>query len=114
MIHKGTLYYFLAENYLLIGAADLAFTYLYNAVESDIALHQSMPSYNYGTSPAYLTATMMADKNNHMYPLIKQIRNKLEEYINEFNKGYDSFKSQDFDSKFLKFEAQRHCVLFCF
>jgi hypothetical protein len=32
-VHKGTPYFFLAENYLLLGDRDLAFTYLYNALQ---------------------------------------------------------------------------------
>lgn len=62
-----------------------------------------------------MTATMRADKNNHMYPLITQLRNKLDYYINEFNKGFGCFQSQDFDHKFLENADLTDIVyFFCF
>jgi hypothetical protein len=53
-IHKGTPYFFLAENYLLTGDRDLAFMYLYNAISDDRMLAQFAPSLGYpDNSPAY-------------------------------------------------------------
>jgi hypothetical protein len=109
-IHKGTPYYFLAENYLLLGDRDLAFMYLYNAINEDLKLGKLVPSLNYPTiSPAYLTATLNGEPNNQMYPLIKELRNVLEGYINKFNKEFGRKKRKSelpftlaqFDIKFL-------------
>ena len=58
-IHKGTAYFFLAETYLLIGDRDLAFMYLYSALNDDIYLSSMASSLNYPQkAPSYLTATM--------------------------------------------------------
>lgn len=52
-IHKGTPYFFLAQNYLLTGDRDLAFMYLYNAISDDMMLAQFAPSLGYpDNSPA--------------------------------------------------------------
>jgi hypothetical protein len=102
-IHKGTAYFFLAESYLLIGDRDLAFMYLYSAPNDDIYLGKMASSLSYPhKAPSYLTATMRADKNNQMYYLVEQLRNKLSEYIFEFNVEYNkSFTIETFDRKFL-------------
>jgi hypothetical protein len=102
-IHKGTAYFFLAENYLLIGDRDLAFLYLYSALNDDIYLGKMASSLNYPQkAPSYLTATMRADKDNQMYYLVELLRNRLGQYISEFNNEYGRcFKIEDFDTKFL-------------
>jgi hypothetical protein len=102
-IHKGTAYFFLAENYLLIGDRDLAFMYLYSALNDDIYLGRIASSLNYPQkAPSYLTVTMRADKNNQMYYLVELLRNRLVQYISEFNVEYSRcFKIEDFDTKFL-------------
>jgi hypothetical protein len=46
-IHKGTPYFFLAENYLLLGDRDLGFQYLYSALLDDTTLGAYAPSLNY-------------------------------------------------------------------
>jgi hypothetical protein len=78
IIHKGTLYYFLAENYLLTGDRDLAYVYLYNAIESDRLL-QTVMDFNPNITPAYLTALLEDNEYNHMYPLILNVRHFLQE-----------------------------------
>jgi hypothetical protein len=101
IIHKGTLYYFLAENYLLTGERDLAYIYLYNAIESDRLLKHEY--YSPVNAPAYLTALLRNDQNNHMYPLIVSVRNLLQDFINRYNtKFMTKFSITDFDLKFLQ------------
>jgi hypothetical protein len=102
MIHKGTPYFFLAENYLLTGDRDLAFMYLYNAISDDSTWAEFAPSLHYpDKSPAYLTATMTMGSNQMDY-LVKQWRENLNKYIQKFNELFHrSFGLADFDSKFL-------------
>jgi hypothetical protein len=102
-IYKGTAYFFLAENYLLIGDRDLAFLYLYSALNDDIYLGKMSNSLNYPRkAPSYLTVTMKDDKDNQMYYWVELLRNRLGQYISEFNNEYRKcFKIDDFDTKFL-------------
>jgi hypothetical protein len=104
-VHKGTPYFFLAENYLLLGDRDLAFTYLYNALQDDKTLGRLDSSINYPKmAPSYLTATMNPNRNNQMYYLVAELRTKLSDYISLFNNRYprpQPFTIQDFDVKFL-------------
>jgi hypothetical protein len=104
-VHKGTPYFFLAENYLLLGDRDLAFTYLYNALQDDKMLGNLTNSINYPkTAPSYLTGTMNPNQNNQMYYLVAELRTKLSEYIFLFNNRYprpQPFTILDFDVKFL-------------
>jgi hypothetical protein len=73
-VHKGTPYFFLAENYLLLGDRDLAFTYLYNALQDDITLGRLDSSINYPKmAPSYLTGTMNPNQNNQMYYLVAEL-----------------------------------------
>jgi hypothetical protein len=103
-IHKGTPCFFLAENYLLVGDRDLGFQYLYSALLDDINLAADVQSFNYpACAPSYLTITMRANKDNHLYPLVDQLRKHLDKYIFAYNQEYSkSFTISDFDSKFLE------------
>ena len=117
-IHKGTPYFWLAENYLLLGDRDLAFFHLYNAIEEDLDLGRRVPDFDYPkSSPAHLTATMRENKNNQMYYIVKSLRNKIACYIDEFNNQYRKststfFTLQEFDCKFLANEDLRDIVYF--
>lgn len=115
IIHKGTLYYFLTENYLMTGNRELAFIYLYEAFKDDISLGKLVPSLNHPEeAPSYLTATIRANKNNHMYYLVKDIRDKVEQYIAIFNKKFNrTFTMQEFDKKFL-FNTDLSTVVYFF
>jgi hypothetical protein len=113
-LHKGTLYFFLAETYLLTGDRDTGFLYLYNAIEEDKILAEFAPSLKYPReSPAYLTATMRRDGNQMNY-LVEQWRDMLNKYIEKFNRLFNrNFKlKEDFDSKFLSNEALSNVVYF--
>lgn len=99
-IHKGTPYFFLAETYLVMGDKDSGFVYLYNALEDDKKLpHLGYPK----KAPAYFTAKMLDNPNNHMYHfLIREVRLKLSQYLNTFrNNHVNTFTLSDFDCKFL-------------
>lgn len=102
-IHKGTLYYFLAESYFLIGDRDLAFVYLFNALEEDKNLGTLIQSLNYpDKGPAYLTAALRADPNNHMYYIDRELRDRLDQYITKFQKECGTtFSLHEFDTKLL-------------
>ncbi len=102
-IHKGSLYYFLAENYLLVGDRELAYVYLYNAIEADKKLPKPASFFYYYTrAPTYVTAIIKDDKNNHMYPLIAQLRKALQRYIKYYNRKFiRNYSIQHFDLKFL-------------
>ena len=78
-IHKGTPFFFLAENYLLVGDRDLGFQYLYSALQDDLKLGKKVPSFNYSTcAPSYLTTTISANPSNQMYPLVQELRSSLD------------------------------------
>jgi len=101
-IHKGSLYYFLAQNFLIAGDKDFAFTYIYNAIENDTVLGKLQPAFNYPKeAPAFKTATFSGDKLNMLYPLMEELRKELQLYISKTNTFYGtSFSIKDFDTKF--------------
>ena len=98
-IHKGTPFFFLAHNCLLIGDRDNGFTYLYNALEDD----KKLPSLNYPQdAPAYLTAIMSQKPKNFMFPQVRDLRNFLGSFLHKFNQSFTRLSIGDFDSKFLE------------
>lgn len=101
-IHTGTPNFFLSENYFLIGDRDLAFVYLYDALEDDKLLNKSAPIFEYPLkAPASYTATMNPTKDNHMYYIVKELRDRLDIYITKFNATFTAnFTIEDFDKKF--------------
>jgi len=109
-IHKGTPYFFLAENYLIIGDRDSGFVYLYNAIEDD----KKLTSIGYPEkSPAYMTATMSDESENHMFFLVREVRLLLGNYISEFRNVYNpNFTMTDMDTKFLKNPQLNNIVFF--
>lgn len=98
-IHKGTPFFFLAYNCLLMSDRDNGFTYLYNAIEDD----KRLPQLNYPqNSPAYLTATMSDKPRNYMYPLIRDMRLRLSNFLIIFNSSNSQgLTLSEFDRKFL-------------
>jgi len=101
-IHTGTPNFFLSENYFLVGDRDLAFVYLYDALEDDKILNVLAPVFNYPhTAPASYTATMHPDTANKMFYIVKEMRDRLSSYIVKFNAAYNGkFTIGDFDAKF--------------
>ena len=103
IIHKGTPYFFLAENYFLLGDRDLAFHFLLNGLEGDRILGEKVKASNYPwESPGYLTAIMSDDERNHMVPLIRRVRKYLERFLSEFRQEFKSnFTIDQFDQKLI-------------
>lgn len=107
-IHIGTPLYFLSEAYLLMQNNDLGFAYLIKSIEDDSELSHHCPMLNYPKDePAYLTACLIDNPNNHMYTFIVQpLRSEIENAIKKYNRLF-GIKSRlasiiDFDSKFLQ------------
>lgn len=113
-IHKGTPYFFLAENYLLVGDRDLAFAYLITGLQGDKILGQQTPVGNYPwESPGYFTAIMSDDPRNQMVPLVLKIRDYLNQFIISFQKEFNSkFSLKEFDKKFLRDKSLLDFVIF--
>jgi hypothetical protein len=115
-IHKGTPYYFLAENYLLVGNRDLAFVYLFNAIGEDRNVGKLIPSLSYPKgSPASITATMNKNPLNHMRFIVEKLRNMLDGYLTSFHTNllsHSSFSLHDFDTKFLENDSLLDIVAF--
>jgi len=110
-IHTGTPYYFLSENYFLLGDYDSAFTYLHNAIQIDKQSWQ----WNYeGHIGAYSLAKMIDDPRTQMNYLTQNIRIELNKYIEKFNNEYDSFTIHEFDRKFLKNEDKYDVIGYFF
>ena len=107
-IHIGTPLYFLSEAYLLMQNNDMAFAYLIKSIEDDTNLAQDCPTFGYPLNePAYRTACLIDNPNNHMYTfIVKPLRSEIEKAINNYNKlfGVNSYLPSIayFDSKFLQ------------
>ena len=102
-IHTGTPHYFLAENYLMIGDLDSAFTSLHNAIFID---KQSWQWENPDHMGAYCIAKMIDKPSSQMNYIVKDVRRELENYIYHFNGNYWPFMIRDFDNKFLRNEQE--------
>lgn len=110
-IHTGTPYYFLAENYFMVGDLDSAFTYLHNALKIDEQTWQ----WNYeGHIGAYSLAKLIDDGRTQMNYLSIDRRNELNKYILQFSKQYKPFTIEEFDRKFLKNERDYHFLGYFF
>lgn len=100
-IHTGTPYYFLSENYFMVGDLDSAFVYLHNALKIDQQTWQwAYP----GHIGAYSLAKLIDDRRTQMNYLTKDLRNELIKFITKFNANYKTLSIEDFDRKFLKNE----------
>ncbi|WP_458719737.1 hypothetical protein [Candidatus Nitrosocosmicus sp. R] len=102
-IHKGALYYSIAETYILLGNIDMAFFYLYQAFILDKDLGKVNRSIKYPlNAPSYTTITLSDNKENHMYPFIKKLRDRLSRFIDQYNRQYKkTFTMQNLDEKIL-------------
>jgi hypothetical protein len=113
-IHKGTPYYGIAFSLYVLG--DIATSYLYvsNAVEEDkIAYsHTSMPD-KYRDSPAYKLATIVDDPNNMLYDLVKELKNRLTSFIDNYNSYLGKrFTYAELESKFLRNNSFEQLVFY--
>lgn len=113
-VHKGTPNFFLAENYLLVGDRDLAFAYLLTGFQGDKILGEKTSVGNYPwESPGYFTAIMSDDSRNQMVPLVRRLRDYLNQFIISFQKEFNSkFSLEEFDKKFLMDKSLVDFVIF--
>lgn len=110
-IHKGTPYYFLAENYFLVGDLDSAFTYLHNALKID---EQTWQWEREGHVGAYSLSKMIDDPYTQMNYLTKKHRNQLDEFIRKFNSEFGDLTLEEISNKFLKNELKYHIAGYFF
>ena len=110
-IHKGTPYYFLAENYFLVGDLDSAFTYLHNALKID---EQTWQWERDGHVGAYSLAKMIDDSYTQMNYLTKRHRKQLSEFIEKFNSEFGDLTIEEISDKFLKNENKYHIAGYFF
>jgi len=110
-IHKGTPYYFLAENYFLVGDLDSAFTYLHNALKID---EQTWQWEQEGHVGAYSLAKMIDAPYTQMNYLTKEHRNQLSEFIRKFNSEFGDLTIEEITNKFLKNEGKYHLIGYFF
>jgi len=102
-IHKGSPYAFIARTYLIVGDISTGFSYIYNAIEEDRKLNDVCPQIKYpNNAPVYLTATLVPDSRNFMFPLVSAIRSALEGYLGIYRREFGSKLSmEEFDERFL-------------
>jgi len=103
-VHKGSPYAFLAYSYLLYGDVDTGFVYLYNAIKDDIELNKKCSQLKYPEeAPVYKTICLMDDRQNVLYPLVSEIRESLQSYINTYNSEFGKrLNISSIDTKFLR------------
>jgi hypothetical protein len=102
-IHTGTPYYFLAENYLLVGDLDSAFSYLHDANYID---QQSWQWEQHDHIGSYCLAKLLNKDGSQMNYIVRDLRNELRLYISLYNEKNNSFTIGDFDNKFLRNEKE--------
>jgi len=111
-IHKGTPYFFLAENYFLLGERDLGFHFLLNGEEENKILGTRTKKGNYPwDAPGHFFATMR--EGSQMDPLVRRLRDYLNSFITTFQTEFSSsFSIQDFELKFLMDKSLINIVIF--
>lgn len=106
-IHKGTPYFFLGENLLRQGNIDIAFLFIYNAIEEDKRFSNQYGDANfYKHLPAYMFASIVDNPRNRLYPFVNVLRSEIKNRIDAYNSEYGKhFSFADFDKKFLENNA---------
>lgn len=102
-IHTGTPYFFLAENYLMVGDLDSAFSYLHDANYID---QQSWQWGRHDHMGSYCLAKLLNKEGSQMNYIVRDLRNELGLYIALYNKTDSSFTIEDFDNRFLRNENE--------
>jgi hypothetical protein len=102
-VHKGTLYYLMAEDYLELGDVPSAYTCLFKALEEDKrnSHHFRQPL---NMKPAYLTSCLVDDSNNRLHAsVVVPLRNRMLDHVTLYNTGTGShFSVAIMDRKFLQ------------
>lgn len=102
-IHLGTPYFFLAENYLMVGDLDSAFAYLHEATNIGKKTWQWKYQDHMGS---YCLAKLLDKPTSQMNYIVRDLRTELLILIGIFNDRYSSFNIQEFDNKFLRNESE--------
>lgn len=102
-LHKGTPYYFLAEEYLTAGNLDAGYLFVHNAVEEDkrLATQTGTPQ-SYKGCPAYMFASLVVNKNNCLYYLVDEMKKTIDNLISSFIPVFGPFTFSDLENKLLK------------
>lgn len=105
-VHKGTLYYLMAEEYLSLGDIASAYTCLFKALEEDKRTFQYFFQ-PLTSKPAYLTSSLVNNPNNSLYPsVVIPLRNSLFDFMTRYNHSSGSTLSLGIiDQKFLQVPA---------
>ncbi len=113
-IHRGTLFFFLGESYLILGNNDLAYLYLSNAIKDDVVLGEKVPELNYpDKAPAFLTIMLRDDRDNQMYPIVERARKTIESFVSVHQTRMNNkFSMNDLDNRFLQNPDMRRIALF--
>ena len=83
-VHKGSAYYFMAEIYLSLGDIPSAYICFFNALEDDKANFPHIPKM-LKDAPAYRTTSLIDNPNNALFlTVVKPLRTKLQEYIDNY------------------------------
>jgi hypothetical protein len=119
VIHKGTPYYFMGENYLRMGDVASAYICFYDALEEDKKNYPVLGE-DVKSAPAYLTVSLVDNSNNRLHqsmvlPLRSYLDSLLQEYNSSFKGSLDLSKldkiflqSDDLDSIKSSFVANLH------
>ena len=83
-VHKGSLYGFIAEIYMLITDVEIAFTYMHRAVSEDYKIKDYITEYPY-SAPSYQIVTLQGEDKHFMGKYLKDVRAWLKDGIDEFN-----------------------------
>ncbi len=83
-VHKGTLYYIMAQEYLALGDVPSAYTCFYCALEEDKVNAQHIGQ-NLKNKPSYLTSSLVDDPSNLLYdPVVVPLRKRLQDAIDAY------------------------------
>lgn len=97
-IHKGSIYYFWAENALLNNEIDKGFFLIHNSFIEDCITHKT----NNPNTPSQKTVSLNADENNLLFGFVLSLKEKILEYIKKYNKDNQKTMTEGvFNNKFL-------------
>jgi len=88
VIHKGTPYYFMAENCVHMGDVASAYICFYNAVEEDKKNYPAL-SKDFKSAPAYLTVSLVNNSNNRLHQsMVLPLRSYLDSLLQKYNASF--------------------------
>jgi len=108
IVHKGTIYYFIANTYLEQGDIPSAYIYFFSAIEED---KRNFPVLQKSVKEggAYLTTSLVDNPQTrpHLYSaVVVPLRNYLQTFITEYNsRTAANLTMQEMDRKFLQADS---------